>query len=387
MPLIRVDLTKRLKPLDWHIEGLILRGYLNLLASLPGHGKTAILTSLVWQASRPRGGEFLGERVEPSASIYVDYDAPGDGRSVRFWLEKHRAAYPDGDMNKINVLEPDADTYGMRESELSELANLARKTKANLIIVDSFMAAFPSTSPIRLTEVQGPLWCMRQLASETNAAVILIDHLPKPMSGEKAGARGVMGSVAKPAQARAVHLLTRVPLAEVQGRNVLRWDVDKLTFAKRPEPFGVELRFDGDALHIEPTELPESYSETKTERAIRAMQTFLETQRGLVVHRKDLIAIGIQMGDVKETTVKSALKTLLERLGDSVAVIKLPGQGQPVGYRLKGEEPESPEEPTQIGGAPSEAAESLGHTLPTENPQPPQTLEGDKTGALNWEEF
>jgi hypothetical protein len=37
----------------------------------------------------------------------VDFDAPGDGRSVRFWLAKHQAAYPDGDMSKIIVLEPD----------------------------------------------------------------------------------------------------------------------------------------------------------------------------------------------------------------------------------------------------------------------------------------
>lgn len=337
MPLKQVDLSADLAPLDWYIDGLILKGYLNMIASLPGHGKTAMLTGLAWQASRQGGGEFLGEHVSPGVSIFVDYDAPGDGRSVRFWLDKHRAAYPDGDMNKILVLEPDADTFGLQEGELEQLGQAVRESGANLIIVDSFMAAFPSTDPVKLTAVQGPLWYMRRLASETGAAVILIDHLPKPMTGEVAGARGVMGSVAKPAQSRAVHILTRVPAKEVQGRNVLRWDVHKLSFAALPEPFGVELCFDAEAVRIVETPLPESYGETKTGRAVRAMHNLLEAKRGTVVDRKELIDIAISEGNVRTRAANNALKELLERLGDAVAVVQLPGRGQPVGYRLKDE--------------------------------------------------
>lgn len=338
VPLVQVDLSRELEPLDWYVDELILKGYLNLVASLPGHGKTAMLTGLAWQASRAGGGEFLGERVEPGVTIFVDYDAPGDGRSVRFWLDKHRAAYPDGDMNKIIVLEPDIDTFGMAEGELSQLTNLVRATGASLVIVDSFMAAFPNTDPIKLTAVQGPFWYLRRLATETGAAVILIDHLPKPMVGEVAGARGVMGSIAKPAQSRTVHLLTRVPAKEVQGRNVLRWDVHKMSFAALPEPFGVELHFDEGAVRIEPTELPESAGETKTERASRAMQTHLEVNRGLVVHRKELLQVGIRGANVRERAAANALKELLDRLRDEVEAVKLIGQGSPVGYRLKGKE-------------------------------------------------
>lgn len=370
MPLKQVDLTADLVPLEWFLPNLLLRGYLNFLASLPGQGKTTLLTALAWQASRPGGGEFLGEPVSPGATIYVDFDAPGDGRSVRFWLDKHRAAYPDGDMNQIHVLEPDPDTYGMGEAELTHIANLARETGASLIIVDSFMAAFPNADPIRLTDVQGPLWYMRRLAAETGAAVILIDHLPKPMSGEIAGKRGIMGSVAKPAQARAVHILTRVPPSEVQGRNVLRWDCQKMSFAALPEPFGVELVFDGEGMRAEPTELPESYGETKTERAARAMQSFLETQRGIQIGRKELLEVAIKVANVRDRAAKDALKMLLERLGDAVAITKLPGQGQPLAYRLKPEGERAPEteNPTltaslhQKTESPSDTKKSLRHT-------------------------
>lgn len=334
MPLKQVDLTAPLQPLDWFVPDLLLCGYLNFVASLPGQGKTTILTALAWQASRPGGGTFLGERVRPGATIFVDFDAPGDGRSVRFWLAKHKAAYPDGDMTKIHVLEPDPDTYGMNEKEFEELATLARETKASLIIVDSFMAAFPNTDPAKLTAVQGPLWFMRRLASETGAAVILIDHLPKPVNGEAAGARGIMGSVAKPAQARAVHLLTRVPPAEVEGRNVLRWDVSKMSFAALPEPFGVELVFEGNGLRVEPAALPESHTETKTEKAVRAMLSFLEVNPGKVVSRKELLDVAIQVANVKERSAAGALRVLQERAGDELKTISSPGRGNPLSYRL-----------------------------------------------------
>ena len=365
MPLKQVDLSAKLEPLDWYIADLILKGYLNMVASLPGHGKTAMLTGLAWQASRPEGGEFLGEHVSPGVTIFVDYDAPGDGRSVRFWLDKHRAAYPDGDMSKIIVLEPDGDTYGLQEGELVQLGETIERTGASLVIVDSFMAAFPSTDPVKLTAVQGPLWYLRRLATKTGAAVVLIDHLPKPMTGEVAGARGVMGSIAKPAQSRTVHLLTRVPAKEVQGRNVLRWDVHKMSFAALPEPFGVELHFTADAVRIEETPLPDSYGETRSEKAVRAMQSVLELKRGTVVDRKELLDTAITEGNVRQRAAAGALKELLERLGDTVAVVQLPGRGQPVGYRLKAEEGDESKPAAskhQIADMPSSTEKSLMHT-------------------------
>lgn len=157
-----------------------------------------------------------------------------------------------------------------------------------------------------------------------------------------------------------------------------------MSFAALPEPFGVELVFDGEGMRAEPINLPESYGETKTERAVRAMQSFLEMQRGTVVGRKELLAVAIKVANVRDRTAKDALKMLLERLGDAVAIIKLSGQGQPLAYRLKPEgeideaPPESKTKPPeerkntetpmltaslhQIEETQSETAESLGQT-------------------------
>ena len=240
-----------------------------------------------------------------------------------------------GDLGKIHVLEPDPDSFGMAEPDLVELTRVAKETGAVLIIINSMMAAFPGTDPSKLVAVQGPLWYLRRLANETGAAVVLIDHLLKPMTGEAAGARGVMGSVAKPAQARAVHVLSRVPRKEAGDRNILRWDVQKMSYAKLPEPFGVELRFDGEAVFIESVELPQSFSETKSERAVRAMRNHLEENRNRVVPRKDLLAVARKEGEVKDRSAKAALKDLLEMLGDTVEETTLEGPGAPKAYRLK----------------------------------------------------
>jgi hypothetical protein len=359
VPLKRVDFSKKLEPIDWLVDDLLLKGYLNFLASLPGQGKTTLLTGLAWQLSRPEGkGNFLGASIHQGRSIYVDYDAPADGRSVRYWLDKHQVAYPDGNVDHITLLEPDKDTFGLAEPELTELEKLVKEQKASLVIIDSFMAAFPNTDPVKLTQVQGPLWYLRRLATETGAAVVLIDHLPKPITGEVAGMRGVMGSIAKPAQSRAVHILTRVPPKEVQGKHVLRWDVQKMSYAALPEPFGIELVFEGAGVRFQAAQLPDEYGESKTDKAVRVMYAHLLELPGQEVSRKELLDVAIQGANLKERAAADALKTLLERECDTIAIITKQEKGKPVFYQLKGDSGEK--EPEK---APSEKPTALKHEI------------------------
>ena len=363
MPLKRPDLQQTLAPLEWAVDGLLLQSYINTIASLPGEGKTALLTGLAWQASRS-SGTFLGRAVSPGATLYVDFDAPGDGRTIRYWLDKHERAFGDGDLNKIVVLEPDIDTYGLTETELEQLTEVAKDTKAKLILIDSFSSAFPSIDPIKLVQVQGPLWYLRRLAQETNAAVVIVDHLPKPVSGERAGARGIIGSVAKSAQARAVHILSRVPLKDVQGKNVLRWDATKMSYSARPKPFGVELRFTEGAVLIDPVDLPRGHGETRTERAVRVIQDYLELRRGHVVTHQELVDVALHEADLRKRASADAIRIVKERYGKELVTTILSGRGKPQGYKLK-PEPVLPE-PTaplhQMIESSSETAKPLLHT-------------------------
>ncbi len=133
MPLKRIDLHIPLLPIQWLVPGLIPKGYLSLVGSLPGEGKTALLTALAWQLSRPLG-DFVGYDLQPCPSIYLDFDAPAEGRGLRYWLERHARAYPDGRLEMIHVLEPDPNTYGLGEAELQELHEEVRQSGAGVVM-------------------------------------------------------------------------------------------------------------------------------------------------------------------------------------------------------------------------------------------------------------
>lgn len=313
---------------------MIFRGVVNLVASLAGVGKSLISLYIALQAARPDGGWFLGRRILPTATVIVNYDNPGDGRAVLYWLEKLRRDVPDADLDKIIVLEPDMDDYAFSDASLAQVRDVATAARARMVILDSFMAAYPAMNLVKTSDVYEGMFRLRRLAQQLDAALVVIDHLPKNMAGEKVGARGVIGSVAKPAQARSVHLLTKVPPREVEGRYVLRWEVSKLSYGPVPEPFGVEVVIDQEGARLAPMELPDEYAGSRTEKASRAIQAALEASAGLVVNRKDLLDRAISEANVSLRTAESALKETLERLGDDVMPVKLPGRGSPVGYRF-----------------------------------------------------
>ena len=330
-----------LAPLNWLVPDYFLCGYINTLASLPGEGKTALVTSLVWQVSRPKG-MFLEHPVQSGNSLYVDFDAPGDGRSVRFWLNKHRHRYPDGDLNKIKLLEPDEHTYNLGEPELEQIMVAAIQHKAKLIVLDAFSSAFPSTDPSKLNQVQIPLWHLRRLATTTQAAVLVLDHLPKPHSGEQAGARGVLGSVMKSAQARAVHILSRIPHESVGERHVLRWDCYKLSYGARPPAFGVEILTDETSFDLRLTSLP-NQTESRTDRAVWALCDYLERNRGVIVMHQTLIELAKSKGKLRDRAAAEVVRRVKTQYGDALKEVTLQERGSPKGYYL--EDPEQPASP------------------------------------------
>ncbi|RIH84005.1 AAA domain protein [Calidithermus terrae] len=370
MPLQAIDLTAPLEPIPWLVPGLIPKGYLTILGSLPGQGKTAILSALAWQLSRPKG-EFLGRELEQAPSIYVDFDAPSQGRGLRMWFERHQAAHPDGKGECITLLEPDANTFGLGDVELEYLDERVRATGAGLVVIDSFMAAFGAIDPNKLNQVMVPLWHLRQLAHSTGAAVVLVDHLPKVMAGEQAGARGIMGSQSKQAQARAVHILTRVPPREVEGRHVLKWETTKLSFAVLPEPFGLELDF-SSGFALKETKLPEGYADTRTDKAARAVQEHLEQRAGVVVSRAELVQLIAERFNLSKRPQDKAITAALERLAGSVEKVQLSGQGHPVGYRVRkpvSEVSETGETPLETGNVLDTESVSSGIRV-SETPEP-----------------
>ncbi len=334
-----VNLTAPLEVIRFVVPDVFPLGFTSFFGAREGVGKTTILAGLLWQMSRPRGGEFLGWRVPHGSSIYVNTDAPdGESRTVRHWLEKHKAAYPDGDISKIAVLEPS--DGGLTPDDLENLTLHALESGTQVIVIDSYMGAFPGLDINRLEQTMKPMAGLRNLAAKTKAAVIITDHIPKRMVGEKDGDRGIMGSVAKSAQARAVHILSRVDPKECDGQNTLSWEVHKQSFAQRLEPFGVRLVLEGDdqdpayLVRVERCDLPNSENNGQN-RAEKAVTRFLEARAGETFSRKELLEVAISGGNIKERWADEAMRKAFGGFGDRLETIKGIGKGAPLSYRLK----------------------------------------------------
>jgi hypothetical protein len=341
MALKQIDLHALLSPIEFLIPELVPYGYITFIASREGVGKTTALTGLAWQMTRPNGA-FLGHPVARGPVIYLNTDAAdGQSRPVRFWLEQHQATYPDGNMSDVDVYENTG--VGLSPEEFKELLAIAEKIQARCIIIDSFMGTFPGIDGNKLDAVMLPMQFLRDFAARTGAAVIVTDHLPKRAAGEKDGDRGVMGSTGKTAQARAVHLLTRVAPKEVDGRDVLRWEVRKSSFARSGYAFGVEMErtFDDEGrpttVHLTPYDLPEedSSQDTRSSRATTAVTSYLEASEGAEIPLGALIAVAIERGNLQDRAARDAVKRALGLMWDRIEELKLPGQGAPKAYRLK----------------------------------------------------
>lgn len=340
MALKIIDLSAQLRPIEFLVPDLIPSGYITFLGAREGVGKTTIGTALAWQMTRPQGrGEFLGRPVPQGPVIYLNTDAAdGESRPVRYWLEQHKNVYPDGDMSGVLVLESSG--AGLTPEELVELLNMARGMGARLVIIDSFMGTFPTLDGNKLDQAMRPMLALRDFAAQTGAAVIVTDHLPKKGANEKEGDRGIMGSTGKSAQARAVHLLTRVPPREVEGRDVLRWEVRKNSFARSGYALGIEVeRLEDEegrvyGVHLHPCDLPEEPEgrDTRGDRAKAAVIDLLSERTGQTVPHGELLAAAVAGGNVKERSAQQAVREALGTLGGLVREVRLGGRGAPRAY-------------------------------------------------------
>ena len=330
-----INMTLAWRKTDWLVDGLIPLGHVSIVAALPGAGKTTVLGALGWTVSASEPTTFLDRAVTNGAVIYVNCDSPtGDGRSVRYILEPLKVADPSGRMEQIQILEPDEGSYGLNDENMEEVKCRALEAGARLIVFDSFMACFPAINANRLQDAMGPMTALHNLATATGAAVVVIDHLPKPASGEKPGARGVMGSIGKMAQARAVHILDAVDPEEANGKHVIRWRVTKMTFGPIPKPMAVEFMHVDGGLVLAVGSIDEVMKETRTARAQVVLSDALHSAGEDWTPRKTLLALAQSTCNLGPTAAKGALDTLLGSLGPAVEQYTLPKPGSPVEYRL-----------------------------------------------------
>lgn len=348
--LVEVDTAAPYTPISWLVDGLIPAGMISFIGSQPGAGKTTLLGALAWQMSeRSEQTEFLGRTTLAGDTVYVNFDSPtGDGRSLRHLLDQLRVANPEGHIERIHILEPDEASHALQVGEWKVIHDLATATNARLIVLDSFMACFPHLNSNRAEDVMQAMTPLRVLAAATGAAVVVLDHLPKQMPGEKQGARGLMGSNSKKAQARAVHLIHPLDPDEYEGRHLVKFQCQKMTFGAMPRAFAVEYIHTDGGLIVTHGTLDEVVRETKTTQARLLVNRLLGEADGGWVARKALIDMVIAETGLGKTGAQLAVNGLLEELAENVEQRTLSKAGSPLEYRLKSRRALSDEVPPAL---------------------------------------
>lgn len=349
----KIDTQKPLRRIRFLIPGLIPYGYVSFFVAREGIGKTMLGTGLAWQMTRPGGGEFIGRPVMHGPAIYLNTDAAdGEGRPVRYWLEQHQAAYPDGDMNGVEIYESTG--AGLSPDDFDALLKRVKEIGAKCIIIDSYMATFPGTDSNKLTGVMGPLLTLRGFAAQTDAAVIVTDHLPKRAAGEKDGDRGIIGSVGKSAQTRSYHILTRVPSKEVNDREVLRWEVRKMSFDRQSYSMGLEIHRtvdeQGEAFSVRTTlcDLPDGDGQaTRSSRAVLMVASHLRAHAGLIVRHAELIDLAMTDGGLRQRAAQEVVRQALSSI-ETLETLQTGGRGAPKAYRYT-DPASSVDQPDELG--------------------------------------
>jgi putative DNA primase/helicase len=189
------------RPVEWLWPKRVPVGAITVIAGEPGLGKSLLTLDLAARLSR---GELA---TEAANSLLLTAE---DAREQTL-VPRLIAAAADGTRVHVPPKSQDALDLPLRiPNDISRIRDLMRAGEVRLLVVDPFSAHLPGrVNGNSDKSVRGALAPLAALAEEQELAVVLVAHLNK---GEGADAlRRIGGSIALPAAARSVLLLTRDP--------------------------------------------------------------------------------------------------------------------------------------------------------------------------------
>lgn len=256
---------------QWLWKGWLPRGYLTLLAGIPGVGKSGlalriaecVLTGAVW----PDGTS--PKNTDRGKVAWVDTEA-----SQALLAERcERWGLPTG---KVLIPTPDGDPLtDMRlDDPLSwaALLEVMEREKPPLVVLDSLRGSYRGDE--NSSDLVELLSKLAALARDTGSAILIIHHLRKASSYENLSEvtlDRIRGSSAIPAMCRVV-LALDTPDTERKGQ--VRLATIKSNLALLPSPIGMEWGDDGSIAFCEAPTPP--HNETQLGRAMDIMRAFLQ---------------------------------------------------------------------------------------------------------------
>lgn len=198
------------KPIHWLWPDRLALGKLTVIAGDPGLGKSFLTLDIAARVSTglewPDGASAFGECAD--VLLVSAEDDPDD--TIRPRLDALHA-----DVNRVHVFDGFRTSQGgpIRDWTLVDVDALRRVINevdnCRLVVVDPVTAFYAGRDDHRAAEVRGLLKPLAQLASETGVALVVVSHLNKSPGG-RAVSR-ITGSLALPAAARSVWLVTKHP--------------------------------------------------------------------------------------------------------------------------------------------------------------------------------
>ena len=168
-----------LKPLEWLVDGLLIRRGLSLLIGHPKAGKSTLARVLAASVAGHGDGRFLGRKVRGSHRVF--YYSPDEAP------ETTREHF-------LRILPPEANGIEFcARADLEDLAEYVAGEGVRLLVIDTLGALF---STMHFPEGdsymrwQAPLDRVRQLATDTGAHICLLHHARKAEGDRSLAALG-----------------------------------------------------------------------------------------------------------------------------------------------------------------------------------------------------
>lgn len=291
-----LDLDGKIGPISWDWPGWLAKGFLTILASEAGQGKSALLLRIascytlgeMWPDGTTfsdNTGSILWCEAEAAQALNLE--------RARKWglpLDKILAPLPD----------PLLDINLELSDHRSAILDIAAREEVKLIIVDSLRGSHRGDEDAS-SMFDVVVW-FAEMARDLDKPVMLTHHLRKRsiIDAEGVTLDRLRGSSAITQPSRIVWALD---IPDVKSKDVKRLSVIKSNLGRFPTPVGIMITEDG-VICCDPPETPKT--ETQLDRAVELLLSLLMDEPMLQEEVEDAAkAHGISM-----TTINKAKKTL-----------------------------------------------------------------------------
>jgi len=292
------DVDAALGPIAWAWERWLADGFLTILASVSGLGKSSLALRIAGCYTAgcpwPDGTPFEGERGRVLWCEAESAQALNLARCRAWGLDPRQilAPLPDG------LQDVDLTNQAHRQA----IARVARRDDVRLIVLDSLSGAVAGRRDENSSEMLQIVSWLSRLARDTHKPVIVTHHLRKKglQDGDTVTLDRLRGSSAIVQVARLVWALD-VP--NPARHEALRLSVIKSNLAKFPEPLGLSINESGLTFTAAPKAEREPSAQEQAERFL------LDLLSAGPVESADVLAAAQRAG-ISERTLKRAKASL-----------------------------------------------------------------------------